>query len=279
MKRASSLVLILIVLLISGSLNAQTELPGYLGDRGAGVPLSMFGTYINKGEFIFYPFFEYYKDKDAEYSPQELGFGLDEDFRGRYEADEYLLFFGYGISEDLAVEFEAAYISATQHKASNDPSATPSVIKESGLGDVEGQLRWRFQRETQTRPEYFSYFETVLPLQKDKILIGTQDWEFKLGAGAVKGFTWGTTTFRLAVEYDAGDKEVALGEYALEYLRKLSDFFQYTLVIEGADDEIEFITDLQFHINPKTFIRINNAFGVTSKATDYAPEVGVVFRF
>ena len=46
-----------------------------------------------------------------------------------------------------------------------------------------------------------------------------------------------------------------------------------------SKDEIELITDLQFHVSPRVFIRVNNAFGVTSKATDYAPELGILFRF
>jgi hypothetical protein len=49
--------------------------------------------------------------------------------------------------------------------------------------------------------------------------------------------------------------------------------------VEGSQDEIEFITDLQFHIFPNAFIRLNNALGVTSKATDYAPEFGILFHF
>src|SRR5262245_29244823 len=58
------------------------ELPSYLKDRGPGVYTSMFGVYVESGELLLYPFFEYYKDRNAEYSPQELGYGLDQDFRG-----------------------------------------------------------------------------------------------------------------------------------------------------------------------------------------------------
>jgi len=51
-------------------------------------------------------------------------------------------------------------------------------------------------------------------------LIGTQDWEYKLGVGAVKGFTLGTFTFRVAGEYDRSEDKFELGEYAVEYLKK-----------------------------------------------------------
>ena len=190
-----------------------------------------------------------------------------------------MIFLGYGISDFLAVEFEAAVISATQYKSPEDPTEMPDKLKESGLGDVEGQLRFRWNRETESMPEYFSYFETVFPLQKGKKLIGTSDWEFKLGSGVMKGFSWGTITARLAFEYDRSENKTELGEYAVEYLKRISKLFRFYIGVEGSEDEIELITDLQFHILPNAFIRINNAFGVTKKATDYAPEVGILFRF
>ena len=57
-------------------------------------------------------------------------------------------------------------------------------------------------KENERRPEVFSYFETVFPLQDEYSLIGTSDWEFKLGTGITKGFSWGTITLRTAAEYD-----------------------------------------------------------------------------
>jgi hypothetical protein len=33
--------------------------PTYLEDRGTGIPTSMFGTYVRRGELLVYPFFEY----------------------------------------------------------------------------------------------------------------------------------------------------------------------------------------------------------------------------
>jgi len=248
-------------------------------DRGPGIPTSMFGTYVQRKELLVYPFFEYYHDSDAEYSPDELGYGLDADYRGRYRASENLIFLGYGFSDRLAIELEAAVISATQTKAADDPSTMPSEVKESGLGDVESELRWRWNRETARRPEVFSYFETAFPLQKQKKLIGTQDWEFKLGTGVVRGFKWGTATVRAAVEYDAAEGTLAFGEYAVEYLKRLSPSFRVLGAVEGEEDEVELITELQWFIRPNVFLKLNNAFGVTSKATDWAPEIGIMFSF
>jgi hypothetical protein len=239
----------------------------------------MFGTYIEEAEFITYLYYEYYYDQDAEYSPQELGYDLDKDYRGRYRAHEGLVFLGYGITEWLAIELEAAVITAELFKSDDDETDMPDELEESGLGDVETQLRWRWTHETESRPEIFGYYETVFPLQKDKDLIGTPDWEFKLGTGATKGFTWGTMTVRAAMEYDAAEEVAELGEYAVEYLKRVSELFRFYVGIEGSQDEVELITDLQFHIHSNAFIRINNAFGVTSKATDYAPEAGILFHF
>jgi len=257
------------------------ELPAYLKDRGTGQPTSMFGTYINDGELLVYPFFEYYLDDDMEYSPQELGYGLDEDYRGKYRASEYLLFVAYGFTEWLAVELEAAvYIDARLETSPDDPTGVPSVIEESGTGDVEGQLRVRIARETESRPEFFSYFEAVSPQQEDKVLIGTPDWEYKLGAGVVRGFGFGTMTFRLAGEYEMEESVFELGEYALEYLNRLSPTWRLYLGLEGNQDELEFIPEAQWHIRTdKIVVKLNSAVGVTSKATDWAPEVGVVFSF
>ncbi|MCI0435198.1 MAG: hypothetical protein L0271_16395 [Gemmatimonadetes bacterium] len=248
-------------------------------DRGTGQPTSMFAITIDRGEFILYPFFEYYLDDDAEYSPSELGHGLDQDFRGRYRASEGLIFLGYGVSDRLAVEFEAAVITAKLDKSPDDPTAVPDRIEESGLGDVEGQLRWRWNRETDTKPEWFTYFETVFPLQKDKVLIGTRHWEFKLGTGVVRGRSWGTTTFRLAVEYDGEENKLGLGEYAVEYLKRVSSRFRAFAAVEGSEDEVELITEAQAFLRQNIILKLNNAFGVTSKATDWAPEIGVLFVF
>lgn len=238
----------------------------------------MFGTYVEAGQFLFYPFFEFYKDSDAEYSPNELGYGLDRDFRGEYQASEGLIFIAYGFSDRLAVEFEAAVISARLDKAADDPTEMPSRIERSGLGDVEGQIRWRWSRETESRPGIFSYFETVFPFQKDE-LIGTQDFEFKLGTGLVRAYSFGTMTARVAVEYDKAEGVGEIGEYAVEYLRRLSPSWRVYAGVEGSQDEVELITEAQWFIRENIFLKLNNAFGVTSKATGWAPEIGVMWAF
>jgi hypothetical protein len=108
----------------AGQLGPDKTNPVYLQDRGTGIPTSMFGTYIRKNELIVYPFFEYYRDSDFEYKPEELGAPGDVDYRGRYHASEGLFFVGYGVSENIAVEFEAAVISASFHKSPAERSSS-----------------------------------------------------------------------------------------------------------------------------------------------------------
>jgi hypothetical protein len=245
------------------------------GDRGSGIPTSLFGTYVERKQLLVYPFFEYYLDSNAEYKPQELGFGLARDFRGKYRASEGLLFVGYGVSDRLALELEAAVIEATLEKAPNDPSPQPSRLRESGLGDVEGQVRWRWNRETERVPEVFSYFETVFPFQRDRVLIGTPDWEHKLGVGIVRGLSWGTITLRAAAEY--AENQIGPGEYAIEYLKRISPRWRLYTGVEGVEDEVEWISEAQIFLGRNLILKLNNALGVTSKATDWAPEVGILF--
>ncbi len=244
-------------------------------DRGPGIATSLFGTYIQPGELLVYPFFEYYRDNNLEYEPFDFGHIDTTEHRGRYRAKEGLIFVGYGISERLAVEFEMAGISARLDKSPLDTSTLPARIEESGLGDVEAQLRWRWRRETDTRPELFSYFETVFPTAETGSLIGTSEWEFKLGFGVIRGMRWGTITARAAVATSGGTVEP--GEYAVEYLKRLSNRFRVFGAIEGSQDEVELITEAHVFLARNVFLKLNNAFGLSSKATDWAPEIGVMF--
>ena len=72
------------------TLLSDTEnLPYYLRDRGEGISTSMFGTYITEGQLFIYPFVEYYYDTNMEYSPDEFGYPLIQDFRGDYRASAH----------------------------------------------------------------------------------------------------------------------------------------------------------------------------------------------
>ena len=256
---------------------SQEELPVYLRDRGTGMPTSQFGTYVRKGDLLIYPFYEYYYDHNLEYEPFEFGHVDKREFRGRYQAHEGLIFIGYGISDRLAVEFEAGVITAELDKSDNDLSTLPAEIEESGLSDVEGQIRWRWNHESARTPEFFNYFEYVLPTGEKNSLIGTSDWEFALGLGVIKGFRWGTVTFRATVGYAGDENKVEPSEYALEYLKRVSNRFRFFAMLEGTEDEVELIPEIQWHFSRSVFLKAATGFGVTSKATDFAPELGIMF--
>jgi hypothetical protein len=186
-----------LVLCAAAGTAAAQDTAGRLRDRGTGVPTSMFGTYIDKGQWIVYPFFEYYRDGNYEYEPGEFGYGDTTEFRGRYRA-------------------------------------------------YEG-------------------------------LIGTPDWEFKLGSGMIRGLSWGTITVRAAVAHSGGSFEV--GEYAFEYLCRVSKRLRLFAAIEGSEDEVEAIGEMQIFLRRNIILKLNSAVGVTSKAPWWAPEVGVMFVF
>jgi hypothetical protein len=119
-----------------------------LRDRGPGVPSSMFGTYIESGQLILFPFFEYARDRNREYNPGKLGYGLDREFRGRHRSSAGQIFVAYGLTGGLAIEVEGAYVSADLRKSAEDPSPLPARIEQAGLIDLEGQIRLRVTRES-----------------------------------------------------------------------------------------------------------------------------------
>ena len=249
-------------------------------DRGAGLPTSLFGTYVEDGELLVYPFYEYTKTSAFEYKPSELGFPGEADFLGETVEQEFLLFLSYGFGDRFSVELESAvYAKTTFDKAPDDPSLVPAHIEESGFGDVDMQFRWRWSRETDTRPEMYSFFELTPPLQKNKTLIGTQDWEAALGYGVIRGYRWGTINGRVSIAWDGEDSKLDFGEYAVEYLHRLSPAWRVVATLEGESDEISVIGEAQWFFSRRAFLKLNCGFGITEKAPDVAPEVGVMFRF
>jgi hypothetical protein len=258
---------------------ARQTLPVYLRDRGTGIYTSIFGTYVRHRELLVHPFFEYYLNNDQEYKPGDFVNGPEIDYRGRFRASEELLFIGYGLTDWLAIEFEAALIQATQYKSPKDNSVMPQKFSESGIGDVQSEFNFRWQKEGPRRPELFSYFEIVYPTRGSRKMIGTGDWEFKLGTGLIRGFHFGTITLRTSLEYPLEDGKLSWGGFAVEYLKRLSSKWRIYIGVEANQDEVEFITEAQWHIKDRIYFRFNNGFGITSKATDWAPDTGIVFSF
>lgn len=255
--------------------------PPHIRDRGPGIRTSMFGTYIQHRELLVYTFYEYYKDDNSQYSPNEYGGVGSQDFEGRYRANEGILFLGYGITNRLAIEMEAAVIDASFEKDPADASGTPALIEESGMGDIEGQITYRWLIEDERKPEVFSFVEAVGPHDKQKVLIGNPDWEFKFGSGLSRGFQFGTLSARVAAEYvKASETPWDLGEWAFEYLRGVNPDWRVYAGLEGQGaDELSAIGEIQRRLGTHATLKVGTGIGITSNATDFAPEVGILFSF
>lgn len=268
----------LALLLLLGPVAASAQEPAWLRDRGTGVASSMFGTYIRRGDLILYPYWEYYHDHDHEYKPQELGFTDSTDYRGRYRESEYLFFLAYGVTDWLAIQTELAGTSASLRTARTDTSGLPAEIRETGLTSFETQLRWRWARETERRPELWGYLDVVYPINRRRLIIGSDGWDIEWGFGVTRGFRFGTLTARASLFYEsASTTHWDAGEYAVEYLKRLSPHWRVFGAVAGAGDEVSLITEAQWHLSPKVFIRFSQEIGLTSRATDWEPQLGVLF--
>jgi len=247
----------------------------------------MLGTYIQRGQLLVMPFYEHVSDHNQEYNPGVLGFGPDIDFRGRFDSSSEQVFVAYGFTENLAAEFVASRIRATLHKSPDDPTLMPSRIEESGLDDLEGQVRMRLARERGSRPEIFGFAEIRAPSERNKLLIGNPDWDVRPGVGIVRGFSWGTMTIRSTLEYNrehSALKEPAhvdIGETSVEYLKRLDRAFRLSLAFAGgeggAPDEWELRSGLQCRLTDAFLLKLDNSVGISSKAPDWTPQIGLMF--
>lgn len=260
---------------------AFAQEPPFLADRGPGVASSIFNTYVRKGELVVFPFYEYFRNSNEEYHGSELGFVGEIDYLGSAEGHEAVLFAAYGVTDDVVVELESElWVTQSLERAPDDTTTgMPPKLEESGLGETEAQVRWRFVRETKTRPELFTNLEVTFPFQKDKVLIGASDWEVAAGLGAVKGFSWGTLTTRFSIGYGAEEGEVELGEYAVEYLKRLSPLWRVFAAVEGEDDELSFVVGARSRLARNVDLVFGSGFGLSEKAEDFAPEIGLIFSF
>ena len=250
-------------------------------DTGRGVQTSAFGTYVHKGELVVYPSFSHTIDHNREYQPDMFGVGGDVDYRGKFWSSETGVMVSYGWTDWLALEFTTAYMTASLEKDPSDTYATPAKTKESGLGDVEGQIRVRCLKEKASLPELFAYLEVTAPTQQSKVLIGDEKWDVKPGFGFARGFSWGTLTIRTTGEYNQSESKPDLGETSIEYLKRLSPSLQMFVGFEGGEggplDEWHVVSDLQLRLSKLVSLKIDNTVGVMSKSNDWEPQIGLLF--
>jgi hypothetical protein len=79
------------------------------------------------------------------------------------------------------------------------------------------------------------------------------------------------------VEYVAAEKSWGFGEYAFEYQKRASNNFRFYAMLEGSEDELAIVPGMEWQLCHGVFLKVNNGFGLTSKAIDFAPEVGIMF--
>lgn len=279
----SLLLLILAIGIRSESAPAQADSARYARDRGTGVPASLFATYIRKGELLVYPFFEYVRDKDHEYQPEEFGVGPDVDFRGRLRSYAGQIWIGYGVTDWLALEFEAAYVHARLERSPADTFPTQLPREESGLTDIETHVRTRFLSETRKRPELFAYAEITFPTQTGSFLIGEPDLDLKPGIGFAKGLSWGTIQGRFGVEYNREESKLDISEVSLEWIRRFSPGVRIHVIFEGGEtgalDEWELIPGILLRLSDRLSIKFDSQLALSSKSADWAPQAGLMFSF
>ena len=61
--------------------------------------------------------------------------------------------------------------------------------------------------------------------------------------------------------------------------QRVSPRWRLVGTIEGETDEISIIGEAQWFFASFAFLKLNCGFGITEKAPDVAPEVGVLFHF
>jgi hypothetical protein len=250
-------------------------------DRGNGVTTSLLGSFVRPGQRMAYLFYECERDTTAAYTGEDLGLAGDEEYVGKSLEYQGVLFLAWGLTENVALEFET--ILHQRATLTRDPDDTttgmPDRLVESRYGAIEAQLHWRLAQETAHRPEFFANCEVGPPDAGDMVLLGNQGWEVEAGVGAIKGFSWGAMAVRASVAYDTDSGDIDVGEFAVEYSRRWTEHLRFAAAVFGEPAELSVLGELQWRFRRNAFMRINAAAGVTHEAPDFGAQAGVVFAF
>jgi hypothetical protein len=245
----------------------------------------MRGIWVRRGEWVGAVSLARLENTGYQYSASELGAVVqpDPDYLGELEFSGGDLYLGYGLTESLALGFQASSGRATFRTAADDVSPLPAEIRETGLGELRTELTWRFLEERGRRPELFLFAAVAVPHDSDKVLLGTPDWRLLPGIGLFRAFSWGTLAARGALEYDAGsESEADFGEWSLEAQRRTSRAWWVSAgvggQIGGANnlDEAWLLADLVWRPTPRLAVRFHNRVGVTDQSSGWSPAVGIV---
>lgn len=88
-----------------------------------------------------------------------------------------------------------------------------------------------------------------------------------------------TVAARASVIHEsAASPHFDLGEYAVEYSKRLSPSWRVFAAVQGAGgNELSLITEAQWHLTRHAFIRFNQEIGLTSRTNDWEPQLGMLF--
>src|SRR5882762_10707904 len=179
---------VLSVLVTATLIAQQQQPPANLRDRDPGVRTSEFQTYVGRHQLFFLTSAAYTKDHNLEYNPLDWGYGDQTELRGKFRSSSAQLLIAYGVTDWLAFELEGSYVSARFERSPRDTTATPALIRESGVGDFADHARLRFAQERGRRPEIWGSLEVIPANQKRKLLIGDKFRDLKGEIGLTRGF-------------------------------------------------------------------------------------------
>jgi hypothetical protein len=94
-----------------------------------------------------------------------------------------------------------------------------------------------------------------------------------------KGFSFGTLAARFSTAYDSAERKMEFSEWAFDYIKQLNPNWRLVLSLEGEQDEMSAIGELQYRLGRNAILKLNSGFGITKKSPNFAPEIGVLFRF
>jgi len=250
------------------------------------VPTSLSDIYVTHGELVAVPSFAYLENRGFQYSPDEFGVNAQGDYLGKLTTTQGFLFLAYGLSDSFSVGLTVAAGDATFKKASDDTTAVPAQIDESGLTAIRPEITWRILRETEKLPEVVAYLSAAVPHNGGDQLIGAGDWVLTPGLGVIRGFSWATLVARLGFEYDFSSvSQLDFGAWTLEGQRRFSPKWWASLGLEGTVgggsnfDEVYLAAEVLWQPKPRFGVRIRPRLGLTSQTEGWGIEAGFVVKF
>jgi hypothetical protein len=240
---------------------------------------------VSLGQLTAYPSFRRFENRGFDYSPDEFGFPLEEDFKGDYRASQGALFISYGLSADLSVGVRATVANARFRKASSDHSGLAGETTESGLEELSAEVAWRFSGNDGGPTELFLLTQILAPHDGDKLFLGQDGVMILPRLALIRTLSWGLLDGRLGLEYDSGSETpFDVGRWSLHALGGLTGSLDlgggFEGQIGGANnfDEVWLTTYLQWSARPNLMLRVSSDFGVTALTRGWSPQIAAGVR-